>query len=494
MARKQIGAKDYIVQFDDSQLELRGWKKSRYEGSKIISSDFNKSGSSDDGRDLPGYMAAAERVTSNIYFGTTIISSEEEAEAAGLVRFENHSYIRVDTIYTFDPHSGRIPTITKVGVDTQGVGFSPALRRGENRKNLIAVTKQGFSRTVTDDFERASKFNILVLDKKVEKKTKGTYFTKFNMGYFMRVFKYHNKGGAEDGVRLSHAFVSAGGQVHRYYHGGGTFMFGSHGMQITSSTVAGASDPNLIWNTPLPQEFNLTGSKDITHCNLLSSPLTSSANSNTGSLRYLYQNFINQSLISGSFRGFVTFTSGSHAKHTDDFSSLGTVELGGKPLPWRDSADQYYGDPSIPSMHTKGKDWSVRTTLENSGSGGAVGDANRTLSIAYLDGDPSQIGSVSSYGINLSSSYYGPNRNDYQFSVLREDVVLIADLDKESELPDGIGDDGFVLIPDNLHSKIKGNLQWFLMRAGLIPYNKFIGDPYVLRDDDKSKAIHSRKN
>jgi hypothetical protein len=494
MARKQIGAKDYSVQFDDSQLGLRGWKKSRYEGSKIISSDFNRSGSADDGRDLPGFMAAAERSTTNIYFGTTIISAEEEAESAGLVRFEDHSYIRIDSIYTFDPHSGQIPKITKVGVDTSGLGFSPSLMANERPKQLIPVTKQGFSRTVTDDFERASKFHILVLDKKVEKKTKGSYYTKFNMGYFMRVFKYTNKDGqTEDGVRLSHSYKStATDTAYRFFHGGGSFMFGSHGMQITSSTIPGITDPNLVWNDPAPQEFNLTGSRDITHCRLLTRPLTSSANANTGSLRYLYQNFINSHLVSGSFRAFITFCSGSHTLHTEDFQSLGTIELGGVRYPWRDTGDQYFNDPTVPSMHTKGKDWSVRTTLENSGSGGAVGDANRSLSILYLDDDPMAAGSVSSYDIHLSSSYYGPNRNDYQFSVLREDVVLIADLDKESELPDGIGDDGFVLIPNNLHKKIKQNLQWYLMRAGLIPFNKFIQDPFVLRDDNKADAIHMR--
>ena len=100
MSKKEIGAKDYRVEFDDSLLSLRGHVMSRHKGCKIISSDFNTSGSDDLGRDLPGRLDfACEKTTTNIYFGTTIIDGEEESEVNGLVRLENHSYIKIDKIY-----------------------------------------------------------------------------------------------------------------------------------------------------------------------------------------------------------------------------------------------------------------------------------------------------------------------------------------------------------------------------------------------------------
>ena len=96
MSKLLVGAKDYRVEFDDSLLSLRGHKMSRYEGCKIISPDWNQSGSDDLGRNLPGRLDyAVEKTTTNLYWGTTIIDGEEEAVSNGLVRFENHSYIKI---------------------------------------------------------------------------------------------------------------------------------------------------------------------------------------------------------------------------------------------------------------------------------------------------------------------------------------------------------------------------------------------------------------
>ena len=44
-------------------------------------------------------------------------------------------------------------------------------------------------------------------------------------------------------------------------------------------------------------------------------------------------------------------------------------------------------------------------------------------------------------------------------------------MDKESELDDGLGDAGFVLIPQNCHEKVKNNIEYYLEKAGYI-YNK----------------------
>jgi hypothetical protein len=49
---------------------------------------------------------------------------------------------------------------------------------------------------------------------------------------------------------------------------------------------------------------------------------------------------------------------------------------------------------------------------------------------------------------NYECSYFYPFSN-HQLSVLREESTVILDLDKESELFDGIGEKGFVVIPSN---------------------------------------------
>ena len=40
-------------------------------------------------------------------------------------------------------------------------------------------------------------------------------------------------------------------------------------------------------------------------------------------------------------------------------------------------------------------------------------------------------------------------------------------LNKNTHLPDGIGRNGFVIIPDNLHPHVKKNLIHFLAKAGV---------------------------
>jgi len=65
----------------------------------------------------------------------------------------------------------------------------------------------------------------------------------------------------------------------------------------------------------------------------------------------------------------------------------------------------------------------------------------------------------------VSASYYYPY-SSHQLSVLRKSPTLIIDLDKDNELPDGIGAKGFVLIPENTHPDIKANLDFYLEKAG----------------------------
>lgn len=470
MSKLELGAKDYRVEFDDSQLELRGYKMSRHEGVKIISSGFNKSGSDDLGRSLPGRLDyAAEFATTNIYFGTTVIDGEEEAELGGLVRLENHSYIKIDKIFQCDPNRGEVKVV-QIGVDDTGLPFSPEPGKNLQTKDLISTTKKGFSRTVTDDFERGDNFNIKVLDKKVDKKLKNNYHIKFNQGYLMRVASYYPSGssaGYDDGVRLvSHdgngdplkrLNLTPIGRNFYYANGGGSTKIGTNNFKL---------------NDPLPVELShYTGS--LTFDNASVPSISLSASSQTTNLRTFYQQFLNPQTFDGSIRSFVTFESGGLGKTTTvnqtSFESLGTVELRGLSTAQSRIIQDEYGNHVYQAVSTKGKDFKVETTRVSGSS----------LGFNYFSGG------AQSVSLNVSASYFYPHTS-YQLSVLREDIVLIADLDKETELPDGVGDSGFVLIPPNLHKNIKSNLEYFMMRCGLIPFNKFIEMPDFLNaDQDK---------
>ena len=62
---------------------------------------------------------------------------------------------------------------------------------------------------------------------------------------------------------------------------------------------------------------------------------------------------------------------------------------------------------------------------------------------------------------NFSGSF------QYELSFLDKDHTLIADIDKNSELSNGIGILGAVLIPEHTHRAVKANLLYYLEKAGV---------------------------
>ena len=56
----------------------------------------------------------------------------------------------------------------------------------------------------------------------------------------------------------------------------------------------------------------------------------------------------------------------------------------------------------------------------------------------------------------------------YEISFLKKDHTLILDLDKDSELFDGIGNQGLVLIPQDADAQVAFNVEYYLAQAGII--------------------------
>ena len=60
----------------------------------------------------------------------------------------------------------------------------------------------------------------------------------------------------------------------------------------------------------------------------------------------------------------------------------------------------------------------------------------------------------------ISGSWLVSKNND-------DNPSLLVELNKDQALPNGVGDQGFVVIPHNLHPFIKDNIEYFLTRAGI---------------------------
>ena len=69
----------------------------------------------------------------------------------------------------------------------------------------------------------------------------------------------------------------------------------------------------------------------------------------------------------------------------------------------------------------------------------------------------------------MSEDNYYSGSFDYQLSFLDKDHTIITNLNKTAELFDGIGVKGIVIIPENIHPKIKNNIIFYLKQAGILP-------------------------
>ena len=96
--------------------------------------------------------------------------------------------------------------------------------------------------------------------------------------------------------------------------------------------------------------------------------------------------------------------------------------------------------------------------------GGSLGA--KGLNGAFTSSDTANYGDAIA-NWNGDNDYSGSFR--YEVSFLDKDHTLIADLDKDAELFDGIGSQGLVLIPQYATNKIKNNVEFYLKAAGIIP-------------------------
>ena len=65
----------------------------------------------------------------------------------------------------------------------------------------------------------------------------------------------------------------------------------------------------------------------------------------------------------------------------------------------------------------------------------------------------------------------------WEMSWLDKAPVLITSIDKAKELPNGVGDSGFVLIPEHADQVIKDNIEFYLQKAGIADVSSIVKNP-----------------
>jgi len=230
--------KEYNVEFDDSLLDLEGWKNPRYEGSKLTGVKINKFTQGDV---TYGKNPVIENKVVALYIGNTLIGGDGEEDA--YTEITNHSYATVDKILIIDLTDDSVQII--------------------DRQNYNPVA---FRRHVDRDLFEGSSVHIKLLDFSVENSLKPRHAVKFNRGSLQKVYAYTaNIKGFEDGVfggfgsrpQLGEFIDNLNGSAATPFKG----MFGYGSMYINSDSNGAVSASLFTTNSidfveTLPSELN----------------------------------------------------------------------------------------------------------------------------------------------------------------------------------------------------------------------------------------------
>ena len=208
----------------------------------------------------------------------------------------------------------------------------------------------------------------------------------------------------------------------------------------------------------------------------------------TGSLKAFYDDIVYWEMAKNNNRFYVTFMQGEYATPNNLQESIGTMEIG--------YPHTVLGNSSTSSFSTgfnrvNAESEAFMQNAESSSVASGVLNShnyNGFIPITELNGTRyyqtlitsslpetrtytyevyDTINASTSVSKTIEASYFYPF-SSYQLSILRDEPTLIVDMDKESELNDGLGDSGFVIIPQNCHAKVKNNIEYYLEKAGLI--------------------------
>jgi hypothetical protein len=439
------------IEFDDSLLDLAGWKRSRYDGSRLTGAKIGKYTAGDI---TYGLNPVVDQKSTTLYFGKSLIGAEG-VEDDNLVTIKNHSYVDIEKIILIDKYTDKTTIIDL---------------KNENYK--------GSSGYIANDFKNGSSFNIHLIDDKITHKLKDSYKAKFNQGYLYKILEHKgiNGGGIAytgPGIQVGYVDVSASLDFpYATSTSQSVLCYGDDTATINSSTIVLKENTltDIIW--PQDQTFGRVDFRAFT----------------SSTTNHYYSSWANLGMFINSM--LIPIASESQ------YRLFGTVNLG-QPLNVADyTISSNAGIKSISTFEFDLKAYIVTSSLHDqisssanmSGFGKALVRPDH-LVIPIMQGphdvikdkktganitwpaDGGDTGQSQAGAGNIQLKYYFGNNTNigsaiYQISYLEETNTIIANIDKPNELENDVGDKGYILIPDNLDRDIKDNLDFFLEKAG----------------------------
>ena len=205
---ESFDTRDYIVEFNDSVLDMHSWTGLRYDGCKTTSKEINKFTAPSIGGQGVGNLQIGnnfviekyftidpwggditygqypnvENRTTALYITSTIIGGTEEEDI--YARIKNHSYIKIEKILVINLNDDTVKIL-----DSQTEDFTP------------------YHRFITTDFPTTGKFSLKLLDNNIQSNVKNEYTVKMNKGWLLKSFEYNADMGPLPGIdsdRITH--------------------------------------------------------------------------------------------------------------------------------------------------------------------------------------------------------------------------------------------------------------------------------------------------
>tara|TARA_R110000782_G_scaffold175003_3_gene266183 strand:+ start:442 stop:1125 length:684 start_codon:yes stop_codon:yes gene_type:complete len=200
----------------------------------------------------------------------------------------------------------------------------------------------------------------------------------------------------------------------------------------------------------------------------------------SGSLKAFYDDIVYLEIASGRNRFYVTFMKGLYSLPNNKMESIGTAEINyPKVSNATGSANNYKGNRAGVTYNAFLQEDEITTGIASEPNNGFITATELRGTRGFQSTITSSISATRTFHYELfdgqtfeatrtyDCAYFYPF-SSHQLSVLRDEPTVIINLNKPSELFDGIGEKGFVIVPENTHQKVRDNLDFYLEKAGLI--------------------------
>lgn len=422
-------------EFNDSVLTTKAWNSSRYDGRQLSATTVNRFTVGDS---TYGKTPVIQNYSRNIYIGNDIVgmnSSDGEAEDNSLLQFDNFSYAQTNQYITVNDDDSI--TFNSLGEVVE-----------DDYKEII-----GFYQSFYDDFKEGTNCRIILNDNFKKSKLSPSYPIYFNGGQIQKILR-----------------ITPGGPNSASAHIG----------YATSSN-------NIRYNQPLAETPEVSGFEGLIYNELLLNEFYTGSLSSTASLTPLAAAYQGFPLAGGAGLGAYVLIPG------EDLATDKLKDLFDASEAYRDNST-YKGDKRFFFTFTiSGSEAPIRTVT----SGSIIPTPIKSINLAELstgefkshDTNTNKISFTSSSALHQNYVSFVPavdsdGLSDHVmntgptppvhvtgsliFSKVNDSTPsLLLPLNKALQLPDALGDKGFIILPHNIHPYIKDNLAYFLTQAGI---------------------------